>query len=56
MVMCFIHEPGSSALMPSGNLVNPSGATLQGFQADANGVITGTIGDLVLTTTQQVGT
>ncbi|MCA9481853.1 MAG: hypothetical protein KC545_16030, partial [Nitrospira sp.] len=39
----------------NGNLVNPAGLTLQGFQADANGNILGTVGDLVLTTTQQTG-
>ena len=44
---------GTDAL---GNVTNPAGLKLQGFQADASGVITGTIGDLVLTTTQQVGT
>ena len=52
----FYTRAGQFGTDASGNLVNPSGAKLQGFQADANGIITGTIGDLVLTTTQQVGT
>ncbi|GJL53259.1 MAG: flagellar hook protein FlgE [Nitrospirales bacterium] len=39
-----------------GNITSPAGLKLQGYQVDANGVITGSIGDLVLTTTQQVGT
>jgi len=44
---------GTDAL---GNVVNPSSLILQGYQVDDDGVITGGIGDLVLTTTQQVGT
>ncbi|GJL63625.1 MAG: flagellar hook protein FlgE [Nitrospirales bacterium] len=44
---------GTDAL---GNIVNPSGLILQGYQVDDDGVITGGIGDLVLTTTQEVGT
>lgn len=46
---------GQFSLNANGNLVNPAGLTLQGFQADAHGNILGTIGDLVLTTTQQTG-
>ncbi|WP_447968370.1 flagellar hook protein FlgE [Nitrospira sp. M1] len=39
-----------------GNITSAAGLKLQGYQVDANGVITGSIGDLILTTTQQVGT
>ena len=52
----FYTRAGQFGTDASGNVVNPAGLKLQGFQADSNGVITGTIGDLVLTTTQQVGT
>ena len=52
----FYTRAGQFGTDASGNVTNPAGLKLQGFQADANGVITGTIGDLVLTTTQQVGT
>jgi flagellar hook protein FlgE len=37
-------------------MVNPAGLRLQGFQVDPSGNILGTIDDLVLTTTQQIGT
>jgi flagellar hook protein FlgE len=40
----------------SGNIVNPSGLRLQGFQVDSSGNVTGAIGDMVLTTLQQSGT
>lgn len=52
----FYTRAGQFNVNASGNLVNPAGLTLQGFQADANGNILGTVGDLVLTTTQQTGT
>ncbi|MCA9473908.1 MAG: flagellar hook protein FlgE [Nitrospirales bacterium] len=52
----FYTRAGQFGTDASGNITNPAGLKLQGYQADANGVITGTIGDLVLTTTQQVGT
>ena len=39
----------------SGNIVNAAGAKLQGYGATSTGTILGTTGDLVLTTTQQVG-
>ena len=52
----FYTRAGQFGTNATGDVTNPAGLKLQGFQADANGVITGTIGDLVLTTTQQVGT
>ena len=52
----FYTRAGQFGTDSSGNITNPAGLKLQGYQVDANGVITGTIGDLVLTTTQQVGT
>ena len=40
----------------AGNIVSPTGLRLQGYQADAAGnIITGALGDLVLTTTQVLG-
>ncbi len=52
----FFTRAGQFGTDAAGNVTNPAGLKLQGFQADTNGVITGTVGDLVLTTTQQVGT
>ncbi|MGB0909855.1 MAG: flagellar hook protein FlgE [Nitrospirales bacterium] len=52
----FYTRAGQFGTDSSGNITNPAGLKLQGFSADANGVITGSAGDLVLTTTQQVGT
>ncbi len=52
----FYTRAGQFGTDASGNMINPAGLKLQGFQADSAGVITGTIGDIVLTTTQQVGT
>lgn len=52
----FFSRAGQFNIDSTGNIVNPAGLTLQGFQADASGNILGTIGDLVLTTTQQIGT
>ncbi len=52
----FFSRAGQFNIDSNGNIVNPAGLTLQGFQVDAAGNILGTIGDLVLTTTQQSGT
>jgi len=51
----FFSRAGQFNIDSAGNIVNPAGLTLQGYQADAAGNITGTLGDLVLTTTQQIG-
>ena len=51
----FYTRAGQFSIDSSGNIVNPAGLILQGFLADANGVIGGTTGDLQLTTTQEVG-
>ena len=47
---------GQFSIDSNGNIVNPAGLKLQGFQADSSGNILGTTGDLVLTTTQETGT
>lgn len=52
----FFSRAGQFSLDSGGNLVNPAGLRLQGFQVDSSGNITGILGDMVLTTTQQVGT
>ena len=52
----FFTRAGQFSLDSSGNIVNPAGLKLQGFLADSSGTILGTTGDLVLTTSQQVGT
>ena len=53
----FFSRAGQFNIDSAGNIVNPAGLTLQGYQVDAAGAIdTGTLGDLVLTTTQQIGT
>ncbi len=52
----FFSRAGQFNVDDSGNIVNPSGFRLQGFQVDPSGNVTGTIGDMVLTTLQQVGT
>jgi flagellar hook protein FlgE len=52
----FFSRAGQFNIDSSGNIVNPAGLQLQGFQVDASGNILGTIDDLVLSTTQQVGT
>jgi len=53
----FFSRAGQFNIDNSGNIVNPSGLRLQGYQADAAGNInTGALGDLVLTTLQQSGT
>ena len=52
----FVTRAGQFNIDSVGNIVNPSGLRLQGFLADPNGNLTGTLGDLVLTTTQQIGT
>lgn len=52
----FYSRAGQFNIDSAGNIVNPAGLRLQGYQVDANGNILGTLGDLVLTTTQQVGT
>ena len=51
----FLSRAGQFSIDSQGNIVNPVGLTLQGYQVDAAGNITGTLGDLVLTTTQQAG-
>jgi len=52
----FFSRAGQFNIDDSGNIINPSGFRLQGFQVDTNGNVTGAIGDLVLTTLQQIGT
>lgn len=52
----FLSRAGQFNIDSGGNIVNPAGLRLQGFQVDAAGTVLGTIGDMVLTTTQQVGT
>lgn len=52
----FFSRAGQFNIDSGGNIVNPAGLRLQGFQVDPSGNILGTIGDLVLSTTQQVGT
>ena len=52
----FFSRAGQFNVDDSGNIVNPSGFRLQGFQVDPSGNVTGTIGDIVLTTLQQIGT
>ncbi len=51
----FFSRAGQFNIDSAGNIVNPSGLRLQGYQVDATGNITGILGDLVLTTTQQIG-
>ncbi len=51
----FFSRAGQFNIDSDGNIVNPAGLRLQGYQVDANGNILGTLGDLVLTTTQQSG-
>jgi flagellar hook protein FlgE len=52
----FFSRAGQFNVDSNGNLVNPAGLRLQGYQADAAGNINvGSLGDLVLTTTQQIG-
>jgi flagellar hook protein FlgE len=52
----FFSRAGQFNIDSGGNIVNPAALRLQGFQVDPSGNILGTIGDLVLSTTQQVGT
>jgi flagellar hook protein FlgE len=52
----FFSRAGQFNVDSSGNVVNPSGFRLQGFQVDSSGNVTGAIGDIVLTTLQQIGT
>jgi len=52
----FFSRAGQFNVDDSGNIVNPSGFRLQGFQVDSSGNVTGAIGDIVLTTLQQIGT
>jgi flagellar hook protein FlgE len=52
----FFSRAGQFNVDANGNLVNPAGLRLQGYQADAVGNINvGSLGDLVLTTQQQIG-
>jgi flagellar hook protein FlgE len=51
----FFSRAGQFNIDDSGNIINPSGFRLQGFQVDASGNVTGAIGDMVLTTLQQIG-
>ena len=51
----FFSRAGQFNVDSGGNIVSPAGLRLQGFQLDANGNISGALGDLVLTTTQQIG-
>ena len=52
----FYTRAGNFGLDSLGNIVTPTGLKLQGFQADSSGTILGTIGALVLTTTQEAAT
>jgi flagellar hook protein FlgE len=52
----FYSRAGKFDLDSQGNIVNPAGMRLQGNQADDNGVLTGSIGNLTLTTSTQPGT
>ncbi len=52
----FFSRAGQFNVDTNGNIVNPAGLKLQGFQVDTSGNILGTTGDMILTTTQQVGT
>ncbi len=52
----FFSRAGQFNIDSVGNIVNPAGLRLQGYQVDSAGNITGTLGDIVLTTTQQIGT
>jgi flagellar hook protein FlgE len=47
----FYTRAGQFNINKSGDVVNPNGFTLQGFQADSSGTITGTISTVNLTTT-----
>ncbi len=51
----FYSRAGQFNIDSGGNIVNPAGLRLQGYQVDGTGSITGTLGDIVLTTTQQTG-
>ncbi len=48
----FYTRDGQFGLNNVGEIVNNKGLKLQGYQADSNGAILGTIGDIVLTTSQ----
>jgi flagellar hook protein FlgE len=53
----FFTRAGQFNIDSAGHMVNPAGMRLQGYQVDGVGNInTGSLGDLVLTTTQQIGT
>ena len=52
----FFSRAGQFNIDDSGNIINPAGFRLQGYQVDASGNVTGAIGDMVLTTLQQIGT
>ncbi len=52
----FFSRAGQFNVDNSGNIVSPAGFRLQGFQVDTSGNVTGAIGDMVLTTLQQIGT
>lgn len=43
---------GQFSIDKKGNIVNPDGLVLQGYLADASGTITGTVGDLQISTKQ----
>jgi flagellar hook protein FlgE len=51
----FYSRAGQFNVSATGNIESPAGLTLQGYQVDSTGSILSTIGDLVLTTTQQPG-
>ncbi len=52
----FYTRAGNFGVDSSGNIVTPGNLKLQGFQADSSGTILGTVGALVLTTTQEAAT
>jgi len=51
----FYSRAGQFNVSSTGNIESPAGLNLQGYQVDSTGSILSTIGDLVLTTTQQPG-
>ncbi|HSF08234.1 MAG TPA: flagellar hook protein FlgE [Nitrospirales bacterium] len=51
----FYSRAGQFDIDSQGNLVNPAGLRLQGDQADDTGLLTGSIGNLTLTTSTQPG-
>ena len=51
----FYSRAGQFNIDSLGNIVNPAGLFLQGYQADTSGVISPSVGNIVLTSAQQPG-